>query len=372
VTLSWLSVDARTGQILADLPDLSVQSVRQLLGAYSSSMGSLPIPTAPEGWERATLHGGAVMVLVDDPGDGTTPTPLWGGLVTQRTRGSGDAVDLSLATLEAAMDRVYVGAETFTGVGQNAIVEALVVEYMAPTWPITVVKLDGDGTARDRAYSDADDKTLLSVVSELSGVQGGPEWTVGWQWLHNPERIVPVLYVGSRVGASPGAGFAPAATFEMPGSVVQAQFVEDFSAGKGATDVMAVSSATAGVRPQSPRQTSGDTERPAFEYRWTPSTSITNVPTLTSHAQSALSALRYGSRALTLTADMGTAPALNRDWWLGDDVGYQIGGVGADGRDTVPAFPGGLSGTARAIGWELDLRGVPTVAPILQAAEWGA
>lgn len=401
MALSWVSTDLRTGVVLADLPDLGVDRVSAVLGTYTTALASLPYATAPEGWLRATLHGGSCMVLLDDSVSGY-PVPVWGGYVTVRKRGSGDTMPLSLATLEAALDRFYIREDvTYTGVGQNAIVADLIDRFVT-TLPIRV-EYTGAGTLRDREYLDAGDRSILSALTELAGLEGGIEWTIGWEWQHDPERITPVLFVGERIGSSPGEGFGPAATFEMPGAVTEVELTEDYSAGKGATDVMAVSTASANVRPQSPHQVADDVQRPTFEHRFTPSTDITDVATLTLHAAQALAGMRNGARALSLSAVVSAAPRLGVEWSIGDDVGYRIGGViddptivrdpadfvpddyspdfdisdgvrraNLDGKPSVPAFPEGLAGVARAIGWELTLTGVQTVTPILVLADEGA
>ena len=396
---SWVSVDARTGVILADLPLLDVDKIKRSISRYDSATASLPLAPPPAGWELATREGGAVMVLLGDA------TPIWGGIVTQAPRGSGDTVEMSLATVESYFDRRYVGDVTYTQVGQNAIVADLIARYVATGprggLPIRAVQVGGAGTLRDRTYTDASDKTVYSCLTELAAVDGGPEWTVEWEWQHDPERITPVLYVGARIGAAVNAGLAPVSTFDLPGCVIEATVFRDYSAGKGANVVVAVSSAVADVRPQSPAQVAADDGRPTYEHRWTPSTSITEVSTLTAHARSALATLAPGAVAVTLSANAGTAPRLGIDWVLGDDVGYALGGletdprthmvdvyddlwsdiwsdtwggtflrrekalVNPDGRDSVPAFPGGIAGAARAIGWELTLGATPIVTPIL-------
>ncbi|QCB93294.1 hypothetical protein [Cellulomonas shaoxiangyii] len=382
MALSWVAADARTGKVLAEMPDLSCERVGVVLGAYTSAAASLPVPTAPEGWARATLPGGAFLVLLDDD------EPSWGGLVTRRTRTLGDTVDLSLATIEAYLDRRYVRDRTFTGASQTQIVRLLVEEF-ATDFPIEV-EVAPSVVTRDRAYANESDKTLLSVLTELSGVEDGPEFTVRWAWRHDPERLVPVLHVADRIGSPVPPDLGPAATFEAPGPVVQLELVEDYGAGKGATDVMAVSSGSVGERPQSPRQIAAQSERPPFEFRFTPSTSITEVSTLTSHAAEALALMADGARTLSLAAVIDQAPRLGRDWWIGDDIGYRVGDVWTERvglfpgggafpgpatfpaqpedveKYNIPAFPGGLMGVARCIGWEIDLTGVPTVAPILE------
>lgn len=363
--LSWQSVNLRDGRVIADLPDLSVGAVAQAVGAYSSTTATLPVPTAPEGWERATLPGAVAMVLTDDAQDGTAPVPLWGGMVSRRVRDLGDVVSLSLATLESYFDRRFVGDVTYTATGQHTIVSGVVEDFVNDGTIDFRVAVAAAGVARDRTYLDAEDKTVYSVLTELMGVDGGPEWVVTWEHQSSPERFTPVLTSADRIGSSPIAGLAPAATFEAPGAVVAASFAEDYAAGKGANDVMATSTATADVRPQSPRQTAGDLERPTFEFRFTPSTSITEVATLTSHAGAALAQMVSGGRSLSLTAVWDDAPRLGRDWFIGDDIGYAIGGLDSAGVDTVPAFPGGLSGSARAWGWEINFSEPVTISPIL-------
>ena len=405
--LTWVATDLKTGLLLADLPDLDVSAVKSTLGRYESAMASLPLPTAPENWQRATLEGASVLWLLSDG------QPVWGGMVTEPNLSEGDTIDLSLATLEAYLDRRFVGDETFTGVGQNVIIKTLVEKYAVlgsnGGVPFRVqFTTPGNGTPRDRTYKDADDKTLYSILSDLMGIDGGPEWTVGGEWQHNPERITPVLYVGDRIGKGVPVGLGPAATFEMPGCVSSFVLARSYANGKGANSVMAVSTASADVRPQSPRQLSTDTTRPTFEYRYTPSTSITDVSTLTNHAVAALEILANGSAVIAMSADVGSAPVLGLDWSSGDDLGFSVGGLEDDprvryvttysggdlftdtfrdifgygtsvattapvkvnpfGRDTVPAFPGGLVGIARNIGWEMTLSATPIVTPTLLSA----
>jgi hypothetical protein len=390
VSLSWVACNAKDGRVLADLPDVSVGSVSVVLGSYTTTDATLPIPTAPADWVRATMPGGAFLVLLDDPGDGSAPVPVWGGMITRRRRTLGDVAPLSLATIEAYLDRRFVRDREFAGVSQTQIVKSLVEEFVTG-FPIRV-EASSSAISRDREYKDSDDKSVLAALSELFGVADGPEWTIGWEHQADPERYTPVLYVADRLGSGVPAGLGPAATFEAPGPVVEAELVEDFGAGKGATDVMATSTASQDVRPQSPHQV-GASERPPFEHRFTPSTSISEISTLTAHAQAALGQMLDGAQALTLSAVVQDAPRLGRDWFIGDDIGYRLGdawltreGLYPDdgvfpgtktfpvapkdvAHRTVPAFPEGLSGTARCIGWSMDLSDVPVVTPILATEE---
>ena len=351
MALSWVSVNASTGAIIADLPTLRVDgALKQTLMRYESQTASLPTwdPADPDGgpppnWRQATRKGAVFLVALGEPEENEPRgVPLWGGMVVRRTLIPGGGVKMSLVTAEGYLDRVYVGDHTFTGVGQNTIVETLVEAY-ADTLPLRVEVLGGAGEPRDRTYADAEDKTLYSVLTDLSGVLGGPEWSIRWEWVDD-RSLGLVLTVSDRIGSAPPAGLNPAAQFYLPGSVSEAELVEGYGSDEGANDVMAVSSGVEDARPQSPHQTNGTDQRPRFEYRWTPSTSIKDVDTLTSHAQRALASVKDGSLALAIVANRAEAPKFGRDWALGDDIGFDI---------EAPEFPDGLRGTARAVGVEM-------------------
>lgn len=394
MALFWVAVKSRTGEVIEDLRDLSCSRVSSILGTYTTTTASLPLPTAPKGWARAIDPEASWLVLVDDEESTIEPTPIWGGRITSAEHTLGDDIPLSLASIESMLDRYYVGDVTYTATGQNDLAADLVTQFVLDGTHCLEVVAEAPGEARDRTYTDDSDKTVLSALTELSGVIGGPEFTVTWKWLHNPERIVPVLTIADRIGSAPADGLEPAATFET-GNLVAVSYLRDYSAGKYARDVLASSSGVGAARPESPRQVADDPDRPAFQYRFTPSTSITNVDTLTDHARRALEKMRTGGRSLSLTARHGGSTRLNKHWRLGDDVGYKIGGIGPaadtklirdayvdtytdeyratalvkkypDGRDTVPSFPGGLVGTARAVGWEMNLAEPITVTPILE------
>jgi len=327
------------------------------------------VDDAPPDWQRATRKGGAVLVLLEDnPADASHGIPVWAGLVIRRRRTKSDQVELTLITLEGYLDRVYVGDQTFTGVGQNTMLQTLINTYVKTGVKNGLQIIGGGaGTLRDKSWLDVDDKTIYSCVQDMAGIIGGPEWTIGMEWTFGPDRLTPVFYVGDRIGTAATAGLSPSAVFDMPGNLDDFTELEDFGSGKGATDVMAVSSGEGTTRPQSAHQVSTDTTRPRFEHRFTPSTSITNTTTLDQHAQKALPVMQDGSIALSLIAQLENAPKLGIDWNLGDDVAYQLGGLDEHGRETVPSIPGGISGVSRAVGWERTFGPAPTLTPIILA-----
>jgi hypothetical protein len=342
-------VNANNGSIIADLPDLKVDgALKQTLMRYESQTASLPLGSAPPNWRQATRKGAVFLVALDEPDENNNQRPLWGGLVVQRVTNAGSEVKFSLVTAEGYFDRVYVGDVSFTNQPQNLIVKSLIETYaMTGTkrgLPIRVQLVGGNGQIiEDQEYLDTDDKTLYSALGDLSGLSGGPEWTVGWEWVDS-QTLGLVAYVGDRIGKTAPTGLGPAAQFHLPGDVTEAELTEDYGSDQGANDVMAVSSGTGDSRPQSPHQTNSTDLRPRFEHRYTPSTSIDSDSVLTSHAQRALAAMKDGSVALAITANRAEAPQLGVQWFIGDDVGFDL---------TAPAWPDGISGTARAVGWEL-------------------
>lgn len=360
MALSWLSVDANNGSVIAELPTLHADgALKATLMRYETATANLPMDKAPSNWRQATRQAATFLVALDE-----REQPLWGGMVTRRTRSArsgGGGVAMTLVSAEGYLDRVYVAEdETFSAWPQNNIVEYLVNKYAKTGTkrglPIRVVKVGGNGNAMDREYKESEDKTLYTILTDLSGVIGGPEWTMGWEWVD--ERTLGLVFcVGDRIGSPAPAYLNPAAQFYLPGPVTDAELVEGFGADEGANDVMAVSTGTEGARPQSPHQTVTNDLRPRFEKRWTPSTSITDVGTLTGHAQRELAAMKDGTLALSITANRQEAPALNRDWRLGDDIGFDI---------TAPEFPDGLVGTARCVGWELT---ETTITPLIDVTD---
>ncbi|WP_243063181.1 hypothetical protein [Humibacter sp. RRB41] len=353
---AWIASELTTGNIIADLPDLQVDSVKSQIASYQTTTAVLPLSSAPENWLRATLYGATVYSAIDTD----TNVPVWSGFITKRPRNLGNTLSLSLSTIEGYFDRRFVGDENYNSVGQNLIVQDLVNTYAAVGSnggiPIRVqIVTAGNGAVRVRNYTDISDKTLYSALTELYGVDGGPEWTVTTEWQHNPERMTFVLQVGDRIGNAAMPGLAPNATFEAPSLAVQkAELTEDYSSANAGNDFMATSTASGDTRPQSAHVVVPDPDRPTFERRFTPSTSITSVPTLNDHAIAMAALQGAGSNTLALQAVVRDGVRLGSDWFIGDDLGYSIGGTGQDGKESALAFPGGYKGTARAVGWQLD------------------
>ncbi|MFH5879748.1 hypothetical protein [Arthrobacter sp. NA-172] len=350
--LSYVSVDLNTGRVLADLRNIVFSGAHKgTIGRYESTSASLPLDGAPSNWWAATRPLSTAIVCLDDDGQ----TPLQGWYIDDRDTSHGSGVQLSLMSIEGYLDRRDVGDVTYTNLGQNHIVKSVVEAFVKTGAKAGIpirVQIDGaDTNLRTITYRDDSDKSVLTVLSDLSAMLGGPEWTCEWENVNN--LITPVLRTADRLGTPAPAGLGPAAWFNLPGDVTDAHLIESFKKDVGANDVMAVSSGTGDARPQSTHHTFTGDNRPTLEHRWTPSTSITQQQTLEDHAERGLQAMKRGSVALTITSNRQAAPKLNKDWRLGDDIGFDL---------TSPAWPKGLTGKARAIGWELTEK---EITPIL-------
>jgi hypothetical protein len=369
MALSWIAVDAKTGNYLAEFPNLVPQGPCAVtMGRYESLNVALPYPDSViaysndgtgdmfaaiqdlTDWKTATRPGAAVIVALDE-----ADQPIWGGLVLTRTRDNGSVATLSLVTLEAYLERRYVGTYTGTGVDSNVVVKALIDNFIAtgalPGLPIRVVN-SASAVTQTVAYVDTQDITVYSALTTLSGSTGGPQWTIGFEWQDSPRRVTPVLTVADRLGSSkPSDLAAPNALFNMPGCVQSFQVIEDYSTGKGANRVTAVDPG------QTPRlQYSADAAdslmRPLMEFRYSPVASTSSVVlTPAQHAMAALAITQDGIKTIALTANVfgddgePLAPVLNTDCEIGGDIAYDL---------MAPGFiDGELSNqTAAMYGWQ--------------------
>jgi hypothetical protein len=366
--VTWLGADLVSGQIVEELPNLRPSgALSSLLAAYTSTAFSLPVPLGghgapPRNWLGATEPGRTMLVAV--LGD----RPVWAGIVLTRRGGTVATVDLGCVSLEGYLDRRYVRDHSWTGQDEASVIAAGLVGDAQVEGIGFTVDAPATGTLRDRDYADRDDVTVYQRLRELMAVIGGPEWTVVLDWTTaNQTAVKKIIRVRKRIGyasAAPNAVFATGSASAVLSSVGASEatyeLAEDYSSGKGANHIVATSSGEGDSRPQS--APARDTALiaagwPRWEYRYSAGSSILDTATLNAHAQSTLGIMARGARPLTITARADAYPMLGTDWSAGDDVGYEL---------TGHRHPAGLTGVARAVGWELD-PAAGTVSPILLA-----
>lgn len=367
MSVTWHSFDLLTGRRGAPVEVKANPSVSRFINEASEATVEVLIQRngqqVPD-WQASTRPGYTMLVALDDE----TDAPIWGGYVYRRVADAGSYVTCSLVTLENYLDRRYiVNNVEFVQADQVSDIAAGVLAASNGNGVQFVIDAPYSNWKRDRTYLIDEDKTFLSIFEELAGVENGIEFTVDLRWGDESHVTLDrVFKVRNRVGtAYLGAvgsnSDAPVCEFHLPGAVSAFTYVEDYSSENGANAVMAVSSGEGDDRPESKRHIALNTiqgyggNMPMFERRFTPSTSITNLDTLDSHAARELQETWDGLIEFELELDAASGPQLDADWHLGDDVAVVV---------TCPRFPErvdsrgevfpGFVATMRVIGWEYD------------------
>lgn len=342
----FLAVSLTSGIVLAEFPDLQASKLSYRFEEMTSETVTLPWQNIPSNWDEATVPYGTAILLT------RSSTVLWGGIVVKRERTlQGSGLSLTLATVEHYLDSVYVKDHVYSNRDQCEIVKDLVSSTLENHRFMLSVEASPSSVRRDRSYEESSDKTLLSVLQELSNVQNGPEWCTSWRVVD--EGYLPVLTVADRIGS-----VTPVTTFDE--SVMTSfRVVEDYTAGYGANRVWAVGSTTSEDQLRSDVMVANQPYRPVVEHVVRPSSSIVQKETLNAHASSALWRLQDGTNTVEMTLSLMAAPIVYEEWEPGDVVAWTVADDG--GR-----FTGFDHGEARIVGYDIDFSGVWTITPVLQ------
>jgi hypothetical protein len=362
-TVTWHTFDLRTGRRGPQLTTQQLGAFGRIIGestdcsldvrVYDPGMETDPrYPTAAgaiPGAIAGTEPGRSLLVALDE-----LDQPVWGGLVLRRVSTEAETVSVSCSTLEHYFGRRFVGDLSFTDTDQGQIA-AGVIDGLAVDGLSFTMDAPPSGVFRDRDYFDDEDKTVLSVLQDLMGVEGGPEFTVELEWADEDHAALSyVVQVRNRIGVAPAVPVA----FTMPGCIQTYTLTEDYSEGYGANDVLATSSGQGNVRPTSDHHVETDYLSGGwakYEYRYEPSTSIIDTETLDDHAAEQLALMKDGLVEFELTANLDAAPRFGSDWHLGDDLTLAVTSprhpsyLDADGAQ-VP----GLTARVRCVGVSID------------------
>lgn len=347
IDFQWIAVELVSGKPIAELPDLQVSKLSIRMEEITDCEAELPYDNRPVNWLDATAPFKIALLLVHDD------VVLWGGIILKRERElGGSSVSLTMATVEHYLDSVYITTASYSQLPQTAIIQNLVGMTAGHRFPIDCIA-SASGIRRDRNYTADQDKTVLSAMQELSKVINGPEWLSYWRVNNDGESYTPVIVTADRIGSNP-----PVTTFD---STVLDSFkvLEDYSTGYGANRVQASSTAEGEVKPTSSWHSSKDESRPVVEYKYTPSTSIVNIPVLDQHAQQKLTELQDGTTTVSFSASLISAPELGIEWEVGDVVSYDV-------SDDEEQFPDFQSGSLRVIGYDLEFQGAWILTPALR------
>lgn len=386
MTLQWVAADLLTGRVVADLPSFDPQwPLKRTVSTATNGTGTLHLAGAPENWEQAIRDGASLLACYDDADD--SHPIAWCGYVPTvgELEVASDDVPVSMATFEALFDRVYVGNVTYTITDHRDDILADLVQTWFSTTGIAYLQLSytpGGGPTPPLMDSppasipnaaiimqNADDATLLTRMQQVISQLGG-EFTVDWAFSADQEFLVPTLSFGDRIGRGAVAGSDPAVTFEMPGSLLNLRQLRDYSAGAGANKIVPYSSGQGSSTPFGTPVVLPTEGRPVFEYRYQPASNVSPAG-LAPYAQQAAKILGPGRRPVSLVVSLPRSKGrrLGVDWALGDDIGYAVRSpyVNAYNQEvTVPAFPRGIAGVGRSIGYEVT---DSTITPVLVDAE---
>lgn len=342
----FLAVSLTSGIVLAEFPDLQVSKLSYRFEEMTSETVTLPWRNIPSNWSEATIPYGTAILMVRDK------SVLWGGIVVKRERTlQGEGLSLTLATVEHYLDSVYVGDRSYSNRDQCEIVKDLVLTTLKDHRFVFSVEASSSSIRRDRTYKASSDKTLLSVLQELSNVLDGPEWCTSWR--AGDGVYLPVLTVADRVGS-----VEPVTTFDE--SVMTSfRVLEDYTGGYGANMVWAVGDSTDENQLKSDVMVAEQSYRPVVEYVIRPSSSITQKATLDAHASSTLLQLRDGTVTVDMALSLMAAPIVYEEWKPGDVVAWTI-------DDDMGRFNGFDHGMARVVGYDIDFSGVWTITPVLR------
>ena len=342
----FLAVSLTSGIVLGEFPDLQVSKLSYRFEETTRETVMLPWRNIPSNWSEATVPYGTAILLVRGS------AVLWGGIVVKRERTlSGEGLSLTLATVEHYLDSVYVGDHSYSNRDQCEIVGDLVSSTLKDHRFMFSVEVAPSAVRRDRTYESSADKTLLSVLQELSNVLNGPEWCTSWKAVDG--RYVPVLTVADRIGST-----SPVTTFD-DSVMTSFKVVEDYTAGYGANMVVAVGSTTDENQLRSDVMVADQSYRPVVEHVVRPSSSITQKETLDAHASSALRQLQDGTVTVEMELNLMAAPIVYEEWRPGDVVMWTI-------ADDSGRFTGFDHGEARIVGYDIDFSGAWTITPVIQ------
>lgn len=368
-SVTWHSFDLRSGRRGPQLvPQAAGEFGRIVSEATEATVAvscwDAELQQPRTGWDAGTLPGRVMLVALDE-----LHAPVWGGMVLRRVSNASSWVTCTAVTLEHYLDRRYVGDLEFTGEdasSDQAVIAAGVIDAMTVDGLNFVVDAPVTGVLLARTYADNEDKTVLSALTELAAADTPLEYTVDLAWTDDTKTVLQrTLRIRPRIGTSR----PEPVVFSMPGPVKNFDFTEDYSPEFGANDVMATSSGEGDARPTSSHHVATDLLANGwarFENRFTPATSVTDEAQLDAAAAAELTDMQAGIQQLQLEANLDTAPQVNRDFWLGDDITAVL---------TCPRFPSYVDGdgllqpgfvrTARCVGWSVDIA-ARTLKPMLR------
>lgn len=356
--IQWVACDPGTGEVIESLPGLRLESSLPVyVGRGDTVRVSLPVVQRPERWRIATEPNRVVLVAHYDD---EQQTILWAGRITFRDYGSGPYINLTAESVDGWLEQQYTGpmvGSPYSVINRDQCL--ILADLLAPaaTYFHGRVDVTPSGVLRSLTITDTEDKTCGTAAKTLMGLQGGPEYVIGWEW-DSLGCLVCVVTVAARIGS------------DMPAQLlsgVEWTLSDDYSAGKGATRVTATATNAGTIRNQATRVATGLLAAGYLpvEYRYTPDTGETSTALLGLHADQRIATIQQGTQGIAIVFRPDGAVRINRDIRVGDTINADLE------NPDMPDMNATL--TARMVGFvaEADRTSgeIVKITPVLQGME---
>lgn len=356
----WYICDLKTGNKLHRLPEVRCK-ISDVIGQYSSSTATIPIPTdtldpchLTQHQVEDLFHPWRRMLIRVAAG-----VPMWGGIITGRKGGSEATLSVSVTTIPVYLDMRIVQDHDFVQADESTIVASLVADANVEGIGI-LVDAPPTGLKHDRTYRRKDGATVYKRLSELADVDGGAEWHIFLREKPDETGFVIVLELRPEIGVTEGTGLPVFTARPTYGSTTTTEatytLTESYSREDFANYVVAVGDGQGDAQPESvpARSAALDAgEEPRIERRYSPGSSITNVSTLNAHARAEIERDQAGAQLWEITARADVTPIYGRDWRIGQTIRAQLTGHRHPPDPDYPNRPGVII-ERRVMGWDLS------------------
>ncbi len=339
-------VRSTDGVELGELQNIQCSSVSVSMLEVETTSFKIPYNSLPAGWVDSLQPYKSIIIMLDD----VTGVSYYGGFITKRTRKQSDAcIQLDCTDVLGYFKRVYVPTLNYSQISQTLIVQDVIQQSLRySTVPITVLA-DVSTVKRDRTINETDNKTIYDIVDSFNGLDGGTELSHSWEYDNNKNRWNCIIRIADHIGR-----VTPLILDSRMFS--DFQIVEDYTSGYGANSILAY--ATSGnTQLESSWHSSKYWGRPLLQYRWSPSSSITNVSTLNSYAAQKLEDIELGTISYSFSCAFSLMPPLGVVWSLGDVMRFNLHAEQFKDVQTV---------TARVVGYTVSFNNAWTITPLLQ------
>jgi hypothetical protein len=345
-SVRWLGVHQTTGEILAEIPDITGEPQRQL-SAYANAQMTIPLAGKTPIEQLLACTDGRSSALVCVVND----LPMWMGLPSDRRRGSGENMVVPTYTPEGYLLKRRDRDHSFVDVDRAMVAYqlALYAESLDGLWQGLGMEYDVELTGElvSIDYKATDRTPIYDAIRALC--EQGLEFEVALDWADASQtRVTKILRIKRRIGRVTGT---PAAMFETDAkTALDYEEINSWQSSVYANHVTAIGPGQGDSQPASaPAIDTVALEggAPLVEMVIEPGNNITDQALLDAHAAATLQAVNGGSTVIEVTGVLNGYPRLGVDCLLGDMVSYRLNG---------PGHPRGheLIGERRMTGWSAN------------------